>query len=81
MTSLLNGGWGWGGGGAGLVFFGQKGNWKKLVQTPLNVIIIYDWGLCEHALWPTTADCSARLEQPSRILLIPLLKCNNLNAI
>ena len=43
MTSLLNGGWGWGGGGAGLVLVKRATEMTpKLVQTPLNVIIIYD---------------------------------------
>lgn len=52
MTSLLNGGWGWGGGGggAGLVFLVKRATemTPKLVQTPLNVIIIYEGYVSMH---------------------------------
>ena len=40
MTSLLNGGWGWG--RIGFLVKRATEMTPKLVQTPLNVIIIYD---------------------------------------
>ena len=42
MTSLLNGGWGWGWGRVAFLVKRATEMTPKLMQTPLNVVIIYD---------------------------------------